>query len=84
VDNFIKELKKHRHFLPKQTIKTIRGQALSGDLEGAKRGLKTALNKTQSNKDKMTNAHRGTRYMKHQYSDIDYQTQLGLQLKDQL
>lgn len=83
MDNFIKELKEHRHFLPKQTIKTIRGQALAGDLEGAKRGLKTALNKTQSNKDKMTNAHRGTRYMKKQYSNIDYHTQLGIYLKGQ-
>lgn len=84
MNSFIKELKQYRHILSKQTISTLRGQALSGDLEGAKRGLKTTLNKTQSNKDKMTNAHRGTRYMKHQYSDIDYQTQLGLQLKDQL
>jgi hypothetical protein len=83
VDNFIKELKKHRHFLPKQTIKTIRGQALSGDLEGAKRGLKTALNKTQSNRDKMINAHRGTRYMKKQYNNIDYHTQLGIYLRGQ-
>lgn len=83
MDNFIKELKKHRHFLPKQTIKTIRGQALSGDLEGAKRGLKTALSKTQSKKDKMINAHRGTRYMKKQYSNIDYHTQLGIYLKGQ-
>ncbi len=64
MNSFIKELKQYRHMLPKQTLKSIRGQALAGDLEGAKRGLKTALNKTQSNKDKMTNAHRGTRYMK--------------------
>lgn len=82
MNNFIKELKKHRHTLPKQTISTIRGQALSGDLEGAKRGLETALNKNQSHKDKMTNAHRGTRYMKKQYNDIDYRTQLGIQLKE--
>ena len=48
MNSFIKELKKYRHTLPKQTISTIRGQALSGDLEGAKRGLKTILNKIQS------------------------------------
>ncbi len=56
---------------------------MSGDLEGAKRGLKTALNKTQSKKDKMINAHRGTRYMKKQYSNIDYHTQLGIYLRGQ-
>ena len=84
MNSFIRELRQYRHILPKQTISTLRGQAISGNVEGAKRGLKATLNKTQSNKDKMTNAHRGTRYMKHQYSDIDYQTQLGLQLKDQL
>ena len=49
MSSFIRELRQYRHILPKQTISTLRGQALSGDLEGAKRGLKTALNKTQSN-----------------------------------
>ena len=82
MNSFIKELKQYRHILPKQTISTLRGQALSGDLEGAIKGLQTALNKKQSNKDKMTNAHRGTRYMKKQYNDIDYRTQLGIQLKE--
>ena len=78
----MKELKQYRHILPKQTISTLKGQALAGDLEGAKRGLKTTLDKTQSNKDKMINAHRGTRYMKNQYNDIDYRTQVGIQLKE--
>lgn len=40
---FIKSLKSYRGKMPKQTIKTIRGQALSGDLEGAKLGLKKVL-----------------------------------------
>ena len=82
MSSFISELRQYRHILPKQTISTLRGQALSGDLEGAKRGLETALNKKQSNKDKMTNAHRGARYIKKQYNDIDYRTQLGKQLKE--
>lgn len=82
MNSFIKELRQYRHILPKQTISTLKGQALSGDLEGAKRGFETTLNKTQPNKDKMTNAHRGTRYMKKQYNDIDYRTQLGIQLKE--
>ena len=62
MSSFIRELRQYRHILPKQTISTLRGQAISGNVEGAKRGLKTALNKTQSNKDKMTNAHRGKRW----------------------
>ena len=37
---FIKHLKKYRGKLNRQVIKTIRGQALSGDLKGARRGLK--------------------------------------------
>ena len=82
MNSFIKELKQYRHLIPKQTLKSIRGQALAGDVEGARKGLQTALNKKQSNKDKMTNAHRGTRYMKKQYNDIDYRTQLGIQLKE--
>ena len=82
MDSFIRELKQYRHILSKQTISTLRGQAISGNVEGAIKGLQTALNKKQSNKDKMTNAHRGTRYMKKQYSNIDYNTQLGIQLKE--
>lgn len=40
---FLKELKQYRDVLPKQTIKTLRGQALSGNLEGARTGLGTVL-----------------------------------------
>ena len=40
IKTFVIELKKYRGILPKQTIKTLRGQALSGNLEGAKKGLK--------------------------------------------
>lgn len=39
VQDFIKELKLYREILPKNTIKTVRGQALAGDLIGAKKGL---------------------------------------------
>ena len=77
----MKELKQYRHLIPKQTLKSIRGQALAGDLAGARKGLQTALNKKQSNKDKMTNAHRGARYMTKQYGDVDYKTQLSINLK---
>lgn len=81
MNSFIRELRQYRHILPKQTISTLRGQALSGDLKAARKGLETASNKKQSNKDKMTNAHRGTRYMAKQYGDVDYKTQVGTYLK---
>jgi len=81
MSSFIRELRQYRHILPKQTISTLRGQALSGDLEGAIKGLQTALNKTQSNKDKMTNAHRGTRYIIKNYGDVDYKAQLSINLR---
>ena len=37
---FIKQLRAYRGKIPKQQLKTIRGQALSGNLKGAKLGLK--------------------------------------------
>lgn len=40
MENFISELKEYRCILPKNMIKTLRGQALSGDVNGAKKGLK--------------------------------------------
>jgi len=39
VEDFIKELKFYIDILPKNTIKTLRGQALSGDIAGARKGL---------------------------------------------
>lgn len=39
LQDFIKELREYRYFLPKNTIKTLRGQVLAGDLLGAKKGL---------------------------------------------
>lgn len=40
---FIKELGRYKSILPKHTIKALKGQALSGDLEGARKGLKKVL-----------------------------------------
>ena len=37
---FIKGLKKYRGIIPKQQIKTLRGQALSGNIDRARLGLK--------------------------------------------
>lgn len=42
-DNFMRNLREYRSVLPKQIIKTKRGQALSGNLKGAKKGLRKAL-----------------------------------------
>lgn len=41
----MKELKQYRHLIPKQTLKSIRGQALAGDLVGARKGLLGVINK---------------------------------------
>jgi hypothetical protein len=39
MQSFIKELGRYREILPKNTIKTLRGQALSGNIAGARKGL---------------------------------------------
>lgn len=44
-EQFICHLKAYRHLIPKQTLKTLRGQALSGDVDGAIRGLTHILKK---------------------------------------
>lgn len=49
MNRFIKSLKNYRSRLPSNILKTIRGQALNGDLEGAKKGLEKALNKYNIN-----------------------------------
>ena len=41
----IKLLKKYKNNLSKQQVSTLKGQALSGDIEGAKRGLFKLLKK---------------------------------------
>ena len=42
-DDFLKILKGRRGQLTRQQIKTIKGQALKGDIEGAKKGLYRCL-----------------------------------------
>jgi hypothetical protein len=41
----IGELKKYRKTIPRQTFKTIRGQAIAGDIEGASKGLNREVKK---------------------------------------
>ena len=81
LDNFIKELKDHRHDISKQTLKTIRGIALSGEVERARYMLDKALTKKQDKADTLKNAHRSTRYMIRKYNDIDYKAQLEISLR---
>jgi len=38
-EQFLRHLKAYRTYLPRHTILTLRGQALSGDVDGAVRGL---------------------------------------------
>ena len=47
IDRFIGSLKQYR--LTKQQLKTLRGQALAGDLAGAQKGLMKAVSKNASN-----------------------------------
>ena len=77
MNKFIRELKTYRHLLPKQTIKTLKGQALSGNIEGARKGLTTALNKANT----MDMAHRQTKVIS-KYYNVDYKGQLAISLKE--
>lgn len=47
IDSFIGSLKHYR--LTKQQIKTLRGQALAGDLAGAQKGLQKVVAKHANN-----------------------------------
>ena len=43
LEAFIQELKRYRRQLDRQTLMTLRGQALKGDVKGAQRGLDRVL-----------------------------------------
>ena len=74
---FLELLKGYRHLINKQQLKTLRGQALAGDVEGARKGLQKVLSRKMSKRDMFVNAHRGARYMR----DADYRAQFALNLK---
>ena len=46
-NQFIRHLKQYRNKLPRNTIKTLKGQALAGDVEGAARGLERKLKRLE-------------------------------------
>ena len=43
INSFMKKLKNNRPFLTKQQYRTIKGQALAGDIDGAQKGLNSLL-----------------------------------------
>ena len=43
LNRFMKKLKNSRPYLSKQQYRTIKGQALSGDIDGAQKGLNSLL-----------------------------------------
>lgn len=43
LNSFMKKLKNSRLYLSKQQYRTIKGQALSGDVDGAQKGLNLIL-----------------------------------------
>ncbi|MFR7350466.1 hypothetical protein [Peptoniphilus sp.] len=49
LNQFLKKLKKHKNHIERNTFKTIRGQAINGDLEGARKGLMKILDKEMIN-----------------------------------
>jgi hypothetical protein len=53
INRFIKRLEHYKGRIPTHQIKTLRGQALAGDLAGAKKGLErlcsTMINKKACN-----------------------------------
>lgn len=43
MDDFINELRQYKGVLSRQQIQTLRGQALAGDVDGARKGLERLL-----------------------------------------
>ena len=43
INSFMRKLKNSRPYLTKQQYRTIKGQALSGDIDGAQKGLNSLL-----------------------------------------
>jgi hypothetical protein len=48
-DHFLRELKKYAGVIDRQTLLTLRGQALSGDIDGAAKGLARKLLEGEKN-----------------------------------
>lgn len=48
-DHFLRELKKYAGVIDRQTLLTLRGQALKGDIDGAAKGLARKLLEDEKN-----------------------------------
>ena len=48
-DGFLRELKKYAGVIDRQTLLTLRGQALKGDIDGAAKGLARKLLEGEKN-----------------------------------
>ena len=46
--DFFKSLKMYRHLLTRQELQTLRGQAMAGDYDAAKKGLTMILNRKRA------------------------------------
>jgi len=75
---FLLKLNNVKHLLPRHTIKTLRGQALAGDVSGAAKGLIKAIKKT----DVMTMGHRQTKVLVKRFGCEDYKGQFIVSLKE--
>lgn len=81
MNEFIRDLKNYRAILTRQQLQTLKGQAMSGNVESAKKGLSTLLNKN-----KMQLAHDGVNKMnkvtkKRRIKKVDYRGQFEVNLK---
>lgn len=47
-DKFIKKLKRFNNILTKQQLKTLRGQAIKGEVEAAEKGLDTLIKRNSA------------------------------------
>lgn len=50
LQTFLSKLKAYNQWLTHQQYKTLRGQAIAGDIAGAKKGLKNILEKLEDSK----------------------------------
>lgn len=51
VGSALKEIRKHKHLLSTQQMRTLKGQVLSGDIGGAMKGLHKLMGKIDWNGD---------------------------------
>lgn len=58
--DFFKALGHHKHLLTRQELQTLRGQAMAGDYDGAKKGLIKLLERKRTEAGRMRHAEETT------------------------